>query len=29
MLDFFLQIVEIYASKQWRQVATTRIFRGR
>ena len=29
MLDFFLQIVVIYASKRWRQVGTPRIFRGR
>ena len=28
MLDFFLQIVVIYASKRWRQVGTPRIFRG-
>ena len=29
MLDFFLQIVVIYASKRWRQVGTPCIFRGR
>ena len=29
MLDFFLQIVVIYASKQWQQVGTPCIFRGR
>ena len=29
MLDLFLKIVVIYASKRWRQVGTPCIFRGR
>ena len=29
MLDFFLQIVVIYANKRWRQVGTPSIFHSR
>ena len=29
VLDFFLQIVAIYASKRWRQVGTPCIFHSR
>ena len=29
MLDFFLQIVVIYASKRWREVGTPCIFHSR